>query len=61
MACGLDLEGIVAKHKDGLYSSFTKWIKIKNPNYTQAEGRHEMFESRRSAHHERSALGGPQP
>jgi bifunctional non-homologous end joining protein LigD len=59
--CNLDLEGIVAKHKDGLYSPSAKWIKIKNPNYTQSEGRHELFESRRSALHERSALGGPQP
>jgi hypothetical protein len=24
------------------------WIKIKNPQYTQAEGRHELFEEMRS-------------
>jgi ATP-dependent DNA ligase len=46
MVCGLDLEGIVAKHKGGLYLPSTKWIKIKNANYTQAEGRHELFERR---------------
>jgi hypothetical protein len=38
----------VAKHK-GLYLPSAEWIKIKNPNYTQAEGRHELFESLRSA------------
>ena len=34
--CKLDLEGVVANHKDGFYSPYspsTKWIKIKNPNY----------------------------
>jgi ATP dependent DNA ligase domain len=55
MICGLDLEGIVAKHKDGLYLPSAKWIKIKNPNYTQAEGRHELFESLRFAR--RPSLG----
>jgi len=45
--CRLDLEGIVAKHRSGLYLPGTKWIKIKNPNYSQAEGRHELFEKRR--------------
>ena len=38
-----DLEGIVAKRKDGAYSTSTPWLKIKNPNYSQAEGRGEMF------------------
>jgi len=44
-----DLEGIVAKWKFGSYlpnSSATTWIKIKNPNYTQAEGRGEQIEER---------------
>jgi len=48
-ACEHDLEGIVAKWKFGSYlpnSNATTWIKIKNPNYTQAEGRGEQFESR---------------
>jgi hypothetical protein len=45
----MDLEGIVAKHRDGSYDPSAKWIKVKNPNYTQAEGRHELFESLRSA------------
>jgi hypothetical protein len=56
LICEQNLEGIVAKHKNGLYGPSAKWIKIRNPNYTQAEGRHELFESLRSA---RSALFKP--
>ena len=46
-ACQHDLEGVVAKWKYGSYlpnSSATTWIKIKNGNYTQAEGREELFD-----------------
>ena len=46
--CDLDLEGIVAKRKDSLYRASEKpsphWIKIKNRDYTQAEGREELFD-----------------
>jgi bifunctional non-homologous end joining protein LigD len=52
-ACGHDLEGIVAKWKFGSYlpnSSATTWIKVKNPNYTQSEGRGERFEARSTGH-----------
>ena len=46
--CRMDLEGIVAKREDSIYRAREKpsphWIKIKNPNYNQAEGRQEMFE-----------------
>jgi hypothetical protein len=49
-------EGIVVNREDGFYSPSTKRIKIKNPNYTQAEGRRELFESLRSA---RSAFERP--
>ena len=45
---GKNLEGIVAKGRDGQYDSSAKWIKIKNPNYTQNEGRHELFKSHQS-------------
>jgi ATP-dependent DNA ligase len=38
-----DLEGIVAKRKDDAYTPSAKWIKIKNPRYSQAEGRGELF------------------
>ena len=50
-ACRMDLEGIVAKLKSAPYVADQRrstWIKIKNPDYTQAEGRHELFEQRRS-------------
>lgn len=53
-ACQCDLEGIVAKWKHGSYlpnSSATTWIKIKNPAYSQMDGRHEKFErQQRKAH-----------
>jgi len=48
LACGLDLEGIVAKPKASVYRSEQRpWIKVKNPSYSQAEGRRELFDSRR--------------
>jgi ATP-dependent DNA ligase len=43
----LDLEGIVAKRKADPYGPETVWYKIKNPSYTQAEGRWELFQRRR--------------
>jgi bifunctional non-homologous end joining protein LigD len=49
-ACKRDLEGIVAKWRRGTYSPdgiSTSWLKIKNPNYTQVDGRRELFERRR--------------
>jgi bifunctional non-homologous end joining protein LigD len=49
VACAYDLEGIVAKLADGRYhadGTSTSWVKIKNPHYTQATGRHELFERR---------------
>jgi bifunctional non-homologous end joining protein LigD len=42
----LDFEGIVAKRKADPYTAKTAWYKIKNPAYTQAEGRGELFERR---------------
>jgi ATP-dependent DNA ligase len=36
-------EGIVAKRKDGAYSASIPWLKIKNPSYSQAGGRGELF------------------
>jgi bifunctional non-homologous end joining protein LigD len=47
LACKHDLEGIVAKHKSGLYlcdESNTTWVKIRNRTYTQIIGREERFE-----------------
>jgi bifunctional non-homologous end joining protein LigD len=47
VVCDRDLEGIVEKRKDGLYTlEETSWVKIKNPRYSQIEGRHELFEKR---------------
>ena len=48
-ACRLDLEGIVAKLAAAPYRATQPphWLKIENPDYTQAEGRHELFETRR--------------
>jgi bifunctional non-homologous end joining protein LigD len=39
----LDLEGIVAKRRADSYSPQTIWYKIKNPAYTQADGRGDLF------------------
>jgi bifunctional non-homologous end joining protein LigD len=49
--CKLDLEGIVAKHKYGPYVAMREqstWFKIRNPRYSQWEGREELFERDRS-------------
>jgi ATP-dependent DNA ligase len=45
--CDLDLEGIVAKWKSGHYVASDRrcsWVKIKNPAYSQLEGREQLFE-----------------
>ena len=43
-----ELEGMVCKRKSSPYRATEKpspyWIKVKNPRYTQAEGRAELFE-----------------
>jgi bifunctional non-homologous end joining protein LigD len=39
----LDLEGIVAKRKGDPCTSDPVWYKVKNPAYTQAEGRGDLF------------------
>ena len=42
--CQRDLEGIVCKRKRGIYkSNGTCWLKVKNPKYSQAEGRHDLL------------------
>jgi ATP-dependent DNA ligase len=44
----MDLEGIVCKRKDSPYKATEKpsryWIKVKNSQYSQLEGREELFE-----------------
>lgn len=42
----MDLEGIVAKRKSDAYGSATTWYKIKNPGYSQGEGRVDLFRRR---------------
>jgi bifunctional non-homologous end joining protein LigD len=39
--CKWDMEGIICKRKQSPYSD--PWLKVMNPDYTQHEGRHEMF------------------
>ena len=46
LACQLDLEGIVAKKASSPYEENPTdpyWVKIKNPNYSQREGRADLF------------------
>jgi bifunctional non-homologous end joining protein LigD len=39
-----DLEGIVAKRLQDPYGPRVRWLKIKNPGYSQNEGRRELFD-----------------
>ena len=46
----LDLEGIVAKHKFGPYVAgreHSTWFKILNREYSQKDGREDLFERER--------------
>jgi ATP-dependent DNA ligase len=47
----MDSEGIVCKRKDSPYKvtemPSRHWIKVKNPKYSQLEGREEFFERAR--------------
>jgi ATP-dependent DNA ligase len=47
LTCERDLEGIVAKRKHGAYGE--GWFKIRNPRYSQYEGRRELFEKKHAA------------
>ena len=40
--CVRNLEGMVCKRKASIYAEHG-WVKIRNPNYTQAEGRQDLF------------------
>jgi len=47
--CEKDFEGIVAKLAQAPYGTEpSTWVKIKNPNYSQAIGRRERFEEMRA-------------
>jgi hypothetical protein len=39
----LDMEGIVAKRKEDPYARGVAWFKVKNPRYTKAAGRGNLF------------------
>jgi ribosomal protein S17 len=39
------LKGVVAKRKTEAYATVSGWLKIKNPNYTQSERRHELLDA----------------
>ncbi len=39
-----DLEVLVAKRKDGKYTSAVRWFKVLNPTYSQKAGRQKFFE-----------------
>jgi hypothetical protein len=39
-----DLEWLVAKRKDGKYTTAVRWFKVLNPTYPQKVGRQEFFE-----------------
>jgi bifunctional non-homologous end joining protein LigD len=45
-----DLEGIVAKRLDDPYDRRVRWLKIKNPHYSQKEGRGDLLNRPRRAH-----------
>ena len=47
LVCEQDLEGVVAKRKDAVYGGHP--YKIRNPDYSQYQGRRELFEKRRNA------------
>jgi len=42
-----NLEGVVAKRRMGVYAEHG-WLKIKNKNYSQSEGRQDMFQAFRT-------------
>jgi bifunctional non-homologous end joining protein LigD len=46
LMCANDLEGMVAKRLKDPYNPSVRWLKIKNPDYAQKEGRRELFERR---------------
>jgi ATP-dependent DNA ligase len=44
LMCAHDLEGIVAQRLQDPYGPSARWLKIKNPSYSQNEGRRELFD-----------------
>jgi len=52
LMCTNDLEGFVAKRLADRYDTRVRWLKIKNRDYSQAEGRSDLFNGprQRTAH-----------
>jgi len=42
LVCQQDLEGVIMKAKESPYAS-NRWLKIRNPDYSQMTKRHELF------------------
>ena len=47
LTCSNDLEGIVAKRLDDPFGPRVRWLKIKNRDYSQKEGRADLFDRSR--------------
>jgi bifunctional non-homologous end joining protein LigD len=43
LMCANDLEGIICKRLADPYDPRVRWIKVKNRDYSQAEGRGDLF------------------
>ena len=44
--CAMDLEGVVCKRPEDHYGSDVRWWKVPNRDYSQKQGRHELFQRR---------------
>jgi ATP-dependent DNA ligase len=40
-----DLEGLVAKRKDGKFAAAVRWFKVLNPTYSQKADRQDFFQN----------------
>jgi ATP-dependent DNA ligase len=63
LACRRDLEGIVAEWSHGTYQCDgrgTSWLKTKTPEYSQMDGRRELFEARRDQRQRKRAAAAPE-
>jgi ATP-dependent DNA ligase len=63
LACARDLERVVAKWSGRTYQCDgrgTSWLKIKNPNYSQMDGRRELFKARRDQRRRKRAAATPE-
>jgi len=53
------MEGVVGKWGQGIYQTDGRaisWVEVKNPTYSQAEGRAELFEHGRGRRPKAAAL-----